>query len=127
MTEHTVELEILVAMDADKQGQSVGTVRSLKQSERTFFSIRGLATGWGLAVVSVFIPVLHFVLVPAFLAIGIVFASMEYRRTELLKHTKFLCPSCKTSIEIQNIRFLWPLRKTCPECQMVLLINLARI
>src|SRR2546430_9100307 len=46
------------------------TIREFNRDERVRRALAGLGKWWGVAIVSVFIPVAHFVLVPSFLAYG---------------------------------------------------------
>src|SRR5262249_5697791 len=54
--------------------QALMTVAELSPAARFGRGVRGLATGWGAAVVAVFLPILHLVLVPTFAVGGVVAA-----------------------------------------------------
>jgi len=119
----SVKLKVIVAMDADKQNIIDAQVRSLKPLERFINGIKATGLCWGLAVLSIFVPVLHFFLVPGFLIAGIVIFFVTYRKNELLEQATIICPSCSKEFSLFKLSFLWPLHKDCPDCQNVLLIE----
>ncbi len=55
---------------------------------------------WVLAVIAVFIPVLHFILVPLLLIAGPVMAYLKYRVTELAEKADGVCPECQAEVSI---------------------------
>lgn len=62
--------------------------------ERTSRAVRALATCWGLAVLAVFLPVLHFVLVPSLLVAGPVVALSRLRERCTVRGASGTCPAC---------------------------------
>jgi hypothetical protein len=77
----------------------------------------GLGLFWGLALVSVFVPVAHFLLVPTFAVAGVVMAvkrAREDRRLVLLRGT---CPRCGAPAELRpGGRFVAGRHVDCPTC-----------
>ena len=61
---------------------------------RTARAVRTWAICWGLAVVAVFLPVLHFVLVPALLAAGPLLGWQALREHVTLVRAEGHCPGC---------------------------------
>lgn len=74
---------------------------------------------WGLALVSVFIPVAHFVLVPGFLLAGPVAALLARRRTEVLLGGLVRCPKCDETYDVGGGALQWPAQGQCPACRSV--------
>ncbi len=62
--------------------------------ERTARAIKILAIMWGLAVVTLFIPLAHFILVPGFLIAGPVIAYKRYQMAEHPSSADGHCPTC---------------------------------
>ena len=85
--------------------------------------LKKLALFWGLAIVSIFIPVLHFVLVPAFLITGVVSFFNQFKHTHLINKGEYVCPSCKRDFQIKNIYFSDGHRLNCELCQTQLVIE----
>ena len=58
-------------------------------------ALRALGVCWGLAVASVLVPIAHFVLVPAFLALGILLAVRRGREAASIVAVSGRCPRCE--------------------------------
>jgi ribosomal protein S27AE len=79
--------------------------------------LAGLAMFWGVALVCVFIPVAHFILVPVFLLTGIVVAIMRAREDRRLILLRGSCPRCGAAQEFRpGGRFVDGRRLDCPRC-----------
>lgn len=79
-------------------------------------AFKALAGFWGAMVVSVFIPVAHFVLVPSFFIIGIWQLFRRLKTAELVRGAHGRCPDCGTEqdFELGSARF--PQSVTCGSC-----------
>lgn len=72
---------------------------------------------WAAAVLSAFIPLAHFVLVPAFLIAGIVMAISAYRTDRALNQAQGECPVCQEQITIPlEANDQLPKWTYCPAC-----------
>ncbi len=69
-------------------------VLELDAMDRTRRALRHLALCWGGAVVSVFIPVAHFLLVPGLFLAGLVFLAMDLRTPQVVQAAHGTCPDC---------------------------------
>lgn len=69
-------------------------VRVRDAGQRTRRALRTLLVSWGLAVVAVFLPVLHFVLVPALVLGGPLLAFQQLRERVTLFGVSGACPAC---------------------------------
>ena len=65
-------------------------------------AVKGLAGFWGAMVVSVFIPIAHFVLVPSFFGIGIWQFVRRLRRHHLVRAARGACPDCGAEQEFER-------------------------
>jgi len=70
------------------------TIRAFDRHERVRRALAGLGKWWGVAVLSVFIPVAHFVLVPSFLAYGAWQFFQRLGTVELVIDARGTCPDC---------------------------------
>lgn len=70
-------------------------ITTYTQQERTSRAIKMLVLMWGLALVTLFIPLAHFVLVPGFLIAGPLIAYRRYQTTEHPSNVDGECPTCK--------------------------------
>jgi hypothetical protein len=80
---------------------------------------------WAIAAGCVFLPGLHFVLVPSFLVIGVA-AGFRHRRDErIVSHVRGACPRCGLDQSFASGNRLtppWPL--DCPACHTNLALTL---
>ncbi|MDP1830055.1 MAG: hypothetical protein Q8L48_42725 [Archangium sp.] len=75
-----------------------------------------LVVAWGLALFSLFIPLLHFVLVPGFLLAGPVLAWLAGRATVRVISTSVACPKCTGAAAIEPDTTGWPAAMRCLAC-----------
>jgi hypothetical protein len=83
---------------------------------------------WFAAIVSIVIPVFHFILVPGLFIAGIIAAIFISRRNVELR-TSFECPGCGQRIEFHSIsngnNLRWPIDHVCPHCGQNMWFELA--
>jgi transposase-like protein len=80
--------------------------------------------GWGLALVSVFIPVAHFVLVPTFALAGVLLAALRAREDRRLMEVRGACPRCGTEQRFKvGGRFAPERSLDCPRCHSNLVLR----
>ena len=96
---------------------AVGTVHEWTTLERARRAAMALGLMWGLAGVSIFLPILHFVLVPGFLLLGPVIAILQFTEQKRLKSMKGSCPRCKVERDFPlELRFNGKRSFTCDGC-----------
>lgn len=102
---------------SDKHTQGVMQVKHLSRAER-------LARGWkaaglciGIAVVAIFIPGLHFILVPGFLIAAPFAFSWQYSWESLILPGELPCPNCSKIIHIAQNKEKWPFHEVCTNCR----------
>jgi hypothetical protein len=96
---------------------ATATVLSQRPAERLLRTAAGLGLFWGLALVSVFIPVAHFILVPTFVLAGIAVAVMRAREATRLLRVHGTCPRCGKEQDFEIGGRLTPARQLdCPKC-----------
>lgn len=70
------------------------TVRTYDGRARAWRAARVLAICWGLAAVSVLVPIAHFLLVPAFFLAGPLLAVPKLRERASVLSARGRCPAC---------------------------------
>jgi hypothetical protein len=120
----TYRVRVIAAMDADHESEASLDVQELTTSERTKGALKKLGLFWAMAVGSIFLPVMHFVLVPTFFIVGIVQCSLTFQLTKILHESELTCPKCKSKFMLPASAFNWPKREACPKCQSPLLIQM---
>ena len=113
----TEEVVKVVAWNGQKS--STGEVRIFhwNSRERLMRGGKALALCWGLAIASIFIPVLHFVLVPAFLLIGPFLFYINYKQETGVLGGEVPCPLCQNSVKINSGPVRWPIFDICEQCK----------
>lgn len=74
--------------------QGTATVERFDATGRLRRAAGALGKWWGIALLSVFIPVAHFVLVPSFLAYGLWQCVQRLGTVELATDARATCPDC---------------------------------
>ncbi len=93
------------------------SVARLTPGQRLARGFRGAGTFWAIAGACIFIPGLHFVLVPSFLLIGIVTGVMRVRDAETVVRVHGVCPRCKFEQDFTaGNRFAPTWRLDCRAC-----------
>lgn len=120
-------LEIAATWVAPGQGERPVRVDEVHWSggERRRRAVLAALLAFVGACVALFIPVLHFLLVPGMLIGGVVAALRRWRIAVQVTRARGVCPSCDTEVERQldvaRAPEIWTL---CPSCQSRLRIRL---
>lgn len=117
------ELELPISLTAFGFEPRPGTAQVIEQStaERVGRAFAGLAMFWALALLGLFIPVAHFILVPTFLTAGIVMAVKRSREERRLTLVRGACPRCGKSQAFKaGGRFASGRSLDCPACHGML-------
>lgn len=118
--------DLIPVVVKDLGGSSVAAqvpVRAYTGGERLLRSAKILALFWGISLLTVLIPVAHFVLVPLFFLLGPIVAMMVYKKTVSLTGGDVTCPNCHQVFSLNAGPILWPLRRNCEHCRYQLVIE----
>ncbi len=113
----------IVRTNAFKATPLEATVVQCLRGELVSKAIKTLFSFWGIAVLCVFIPVLHFFLVPLFLIIGIFFSIRTLKYKFTIRVGSFLCPECSKHNSIKNLWFAAEARFRCAHCAAQIVID----
>ena len=109
----------IIGIESGSLPVQAGTLYSqaFSNAERVQRALKMLAILWALALVTVFIPIAHFVLVPTFLLAGPIVAFRRYGMKSALEKVGAVCPACsqKIIIPLEPTDQL-PKRTYCPAC-----------
>lgn len=101
--------------------------RSLTQQEKMTAAAKQLGLWLGLALIVVFIPILHFVLVPVFLIVALWMAARELKKTHFISDYFVSCEKCQTKVEFCGPIDSNLLRKNCPNCKTQVCVDLGSL
>ena len=86
-------------------------------AERNKRAFKMLALCWGLAVVSIFIIILHWVLVPGLLIAGPIMAVRKHKVTREIESARGTCPACQQDVTFKmEVDETLPKNSYCPQC-----------
>ncbi|PYO29680.1 MAG: hypothetical protein DMD73_00935 [Gemmatimonadetes bacterium] len=93
------------------------TIREFNREQRMRRAFAGLGKWWGVALISVLVPVAHFVLVPSFLLYGVWQFFQRLGTAELATDARGTCPDCgaEQTLELAP-RWRSPQPVTCKQC-----------
>jgi hypothetical protein len=87
------------------------------------FALKRLGLCWGIGFGCVFIPVMHFVLVPTAFLVGIISSYKQLKLPEQIVGGELTCPKCSERFTVDAQPFEWPKRLECQKCDSRLLIQ----
>lgn len=100
--------------------------RDLSTGERVLKAGKVGGLLWLIAGFSIFIPILHFVLVPGFLLAGLIFAAAAgYSRAEI-SDGEFTCPNCGKVQKLRPMAESFPYVVRCEGCSFTLKLDLEK-
>ena len=96
---------------------AIATIVTQAPGRRLTRALTALGMFWGMALVGLFIPVAHFILVPTFLAAGIAMAVVRGREDHRLLGVHGQCPRCGVDQRFAaGGRLSADMRLDCPHC-----------
>lgn len=106
-------------------GHGSATVITYDRPARWRRALKALGKWWGIALLSVLIPVAHFVLVPSFFLFGLFQFSQRLSAVEVPADARGKCPDCGTEQALE-LASQWhvPQLVTCRECHRGLRLTL---
>lgn len=112
--ETTIET-IKFKLDDDQfAGEALKEIPS--RSELRKKGLRAAMPFWLAAIPCIFIPLLHYLLVPVLLAIGFLQGRSFWKGKALYKSGKVTCPRCKKGLEFNDLPLESPLKVLCSSC-----------
>ena len=105
--------------------RTVGEVRVQRWTfvNRLARAAKTLGVLWGLAIVSVIVPVAHFLLVPGLLVAGCIVAFTVARQRSTVLGGEGTCPACSKLVAISRCGDEWPLTDSCQHCHAFLRVE----
>ncbi len=116
MPSSILTLEVSARSSQKAESGSV-RVKVLGPLERAKDAVRALGLYWGIALFCVLFPLLHFILVPFFLLLGIFLSVRAGLARERMVDGSVLCPECKKPFSVKPALVRWPMNEVCQECR----------
>lgn len=117
------KIPIQANVSDDRRSEGYVTLIYFNPAQKTREALKKLAIFWGISIVSVLIPVFHFVSVPLFFGLGIFFAYRTYKSEGRVIEGLTRCPHCQTEVKVKPAEIQWPLTEICQNCARVVRIE----
>jgi hypothetical protein len=118
-----IKVPVKADVNDERITEGVLEIHRFNPSERMMNAIKKLVLWWLIAIFSVLIPVMHFVLVPLFFFLGIFLSYRSYKSTGRVLAGTLKCPHCQAEIQIKPNELHWPLSEICQSCARVVRIS----
>lgn len=111
------EVPVRLKLSGEAESQAVAKVEDWDPIARVKRAVAPMCICWAAAGVSIFIPILHFVLVPTLLIAGPVIFALRITESSTLQSLAGDCPRCKKPGQfVTGGRFKLPRNVTCDGC-----------
>ena len=111
------EIAAWIAYLGKPDTEAIVRLRRYSRPARVRRSVLGLAQFWGLALAAIFVPVLHFILVPALALAGPIVARSRWLERATVLDARGRCPGCDAALNIRlNLAAKPELSFRCPDC-----------
>lgn len=122
--DHTIatnQIEVHLASPT-RTSAGIAFIQEWDKKGRIKRSFKILGICWGLSIISILIPIAHFILVPSFLIAGPILALRVYGTEAMLIGGTGKCPHCDHDFLIEKSQLNWPLQDLCTFCQSSIII-----
>lgn len=98
-------------------------ITELTSSERALRALKKGSIFFGIALLTIPVPMLHFILVPTFLLLSIGFFATTMAERQVVTKFEGPCPKCKTPIVMTGVFKISGTKETCHSCRQLLKIE----
>lgn len=118
------EIKIVIKSEySDKSAEGIVVRREFDQKIRARRAMRTGGILFGLAFLSIAVPILHFVLVPLFLIATPIGALMAYGIESQFVEARAKCPECQCDFKIAKGKPVFPYKDVCATCHRAVIIE----
>lgn len=120
-----VEKEIpaeFVSVTNQKKTKGVVILREYDEKEKKHRILKYGGGCFAAAILSIFIPLLHFILVPGFLIAAVTMVIINSRPANI-ESAKAKCPECGVDFVISKGKPVFPMDDVCASCHHKIIIN----
>lgn len=99
-------------------------IKELTPRDRGLIAFKRLLIFWAIALLWLPFPIIHFVMVPLFLAVGIIAFVMGLGVSQRIESAESTCPLCHERLRFKNLKYKDALKERCAQCRSDLFISL---
>jgi hypothetical protein len=92
-------------------------IHALSQKEKRKNALKALGICWGMMLITLPLPPIHWVTVPGLFLFGIYSFFRKLRQTEDFETAQLSCPECGASFPLDRQPVQNPLAFVCPHCR----------
>lgn len=116
MMKQGVGIPVRLSGPSEKISQGEVRLQIWDKQARLGRALRFWGIFWGMCIVSVFIPLAHFILVPTFFLGGPIAAWIVSQKERAILGGQSTCPECGEFMPIAAAEDRWPLKDLCTHC-----------
>ncbi len=120
-----MEQKVIISKNPHPPQTGIVQLRHYEKNEQVVRTFKSLGICWIAALISILIPILHFILVPGLFLGGVFVAIFIYQQDKIVLGGTGTCPQCKAVFKIEKGTEKWPLDDVCSECQSHVVIEQA--
>ena len=109
--------EVWIKTPTGKVSRGEVRIQTWDRKQRVKRGLKLLGFCWAMSLVTVIIPLAHFILVPGFFIAGPIGAWIISGQDSVILGGQGTCPSCDTFLTIVRGPNRWPLSDLCAQCQ----------
>lgn len=109
---------------ADRSSNGTVYYKEWTSKEKIRRALKTLGLMWGLAVLSIAIPIAHFILVPGFFLAGPIAALIIFGRENVILGGIGTCPDCREVFDISKSKPQKSLKDVCSHCHHQVFVKL---
>ena len=116
-------MKIQATANSDKIEYGEAEVQTISSDKLFLKALARLTICWCIAIVCILIPILHFILVPAFFFLGIYLAVRTTKLKNEIVSGTIRCPHCSQIVNLPKSAASWPHTEICQNCSPMLKIS----
>lgn len=118
-----ITTQVVLTSPSGKQQDATVTIAEWTPQERLRRGLKFFGICWGAAILTIFIPILHFILVPLLLLAGPVAGYHFYQQERMMLGGQAICPQCGAPLQIEKGPAKWPAEELCTVCRTALQVS----
>ena len=119
----STQLKVKADVNDERVTEGILEVHYFHSAERMMNALKKLVLYWLISIVSILVPVAHFVLVPLFFFLGIFFFYRSYKSQGKVLAGEVPCPHCQVVLKLNPQELQWPVSEICQSCARVVRIS----
>lgn len=120
-----INQKVVLKSDSEHHSEGIVKIQYFNREQRLGRALKIFGLCWGAALVAIFLPLIHFVLVPTLILTGLIVPGFVYFRESRILGGEGTCPKCQAPFQIEKSANEWPLTDLCTQCRSQIIIEKA--